>query len=122
MRHGVTTPSDYGSRHPPSSKEYNKVEKELLGVETEEEDAEILIARLDMVEDAVKLPILAKYTDREYQRLVEDIRQATLSQEGGKLKGVKKCWGAEYSRGCDHERREAANSHQAQEVCAGCST
>ena len=89
---GVTTPSDYGSRHPPGSKEYSQAERELLGVEAEEEDAEILIARLDMVEDAVTMPIMAKYTDTEYKELVEDIRQGTLSKERAKLKGVQECW------------------------------
>ena len=45
-----------------------------------------------MVEDAVMMPILAKYTDNEYGKLLADIRQGTLSQEGSKVKGVKECW------------------------------
>ena len=45
-----------------------------------------------MVEDAVTMPILAKYTDNEYGKLLADIRQGTLSQEGSKVKGVKECW------------------------------
>ena len=61
-------------------------------METEEEDSEILIARLDMVEDAVTMPILAKYMDTEYKMLVEDIRRGTLRQEEAKLKGIKESW------------------------------
>ena len=45
-----------------------------------------------MVEDAVMMPILAKYTDNEYGKLLADICQGTLSQEGSKVKGVKECW------------------------------
>ena len=45
-----------------------------------------------MVEDAVMMPILAKYTDNEYGKLLVDICQGTLSQEGSKVKGVKECW------------------------------
>ena len=45
-----------------------------------------------MVEDAVMMPILAKYTDNEYGKLLADIRQGTLSQEGSKVKGVNECW------------------------------
>ena len=35
---GTTTPSDYGSRHPPAVRKYTELERETLGVETEEED------------------------------------------------------------------------------------
>ena len=45
-----------------------------------------------MMEDAVTMPILAKYTDTEYKGLVEDIRQGTLSKERAKRKGVEVCW------------------------------
>ena len=41
---GKTTPCDYGSRHPPPSRDYSKQEKEEFGVEEEEEDREIIVA------------------------------------------------------------------------------
>ena len=89
---GITTPSDYGSRHPPARKQYNQVEREEFGVETEEEDSEILIARLEMVADAVTLPIMVRYTEKEYAGLKGDIQQGHISQDSAKLMGVKECF------------------------------
>jgi hypothetical protein len=89
---GVTTPSDYGSRHPPPAMQYTAVEREALGVETEEEDAEIVIARLDMLTDAVTLPILARFTAKEYEQLLHDLLRGHMSQDTGKLAGIKECF------------------------------
>ena len=89
---GTTTPSDYGSRHPPPARQYTELERETFGVETEEEDAEIIIARLDMVADAVTLPILARYTSREYKQLLQDVTQGHMSQGTSKLAGIKECF------------------------------
>ena len=89
---GTTTPSDYGSRHPPAVRKYTELERETLGVETEEEDAEIIIARLDMVEDAVTLPIMARYTTKEYNQLLTDVMQGQMSQDSTKLVGIKECF------------------------------
>ena len=89
---GITTPSDYGSRHPPARKQYNQVEREKFGVETEEEDSEILIARMEMVTDAVTLPIMVRYTEKEYAGLKGDIQQGHISQDSAKLMGVKECF------------------------------
>ena len=72
---GVTTPSDYGSRHPPARRHYSMEEKEELGVEEEEEDAEVIVNRVDEVSDAVTLPVLQHYTQKEasLKQLKEDI-------------------------------------------------
>ena len=43
---GKTNPADYGSRHPPPPRTYTDQEKEELGVEDEEDDAEIQVGRL----------------------------------------------------------------------------
>ena len=72
---GSTTPSDYGSRHPPPRRDYTAQEREEFGVETEEEDAEIVIARVNMMTEAVTMPILARYTDKEYRKLKEEIKE-----------------------------------------------
>ena len=60
---GKTTPSDYGSRHPLAKGKFSRKEKEELGVEEEEKDAEIIVSRLEMVVDAVTLPLLARYRE-----------------------------------------------------------
>ena len=46
-------PSDYGSRHPGKGKIYSKLEAEQHGVETEEEDAEVIVAQMEEIMDAV---------------------------------------------------------------------
>ena len=47
-------------------------------METTEEDSEILIARMEIVADAVTLPIMVRYTEKEYQHLMEDIQQTDI--------------------------------------------
>ena len=59
-------------------RQYTKLEQKTFGVETEEEYAEIIIARLDMVASAVTLPILARYTSREYKQLLQDETQGYM--------------------------------------------
>ena len=81
---GNTTPSDYGSRHPPTRRYYTAQERKEFGVETEEEDAEIFVARVDMMTEAVLMPILARYTDREYQKLKEEIKEGKMGIESNR--------------------------------------
>ena len=80
---GVTTPADYGSRHPPPERTYSKIEREDLGIEEEEEDAEIIVNRIDEVIDAVTLPILKYHTetDKTLQMLLQDVRKGQLRKE-----------------------------------------
>ena len=41
-------PCNYGSRHPPPRKNnYTKIERERLGIETEEDDAKIWISKIE---------------------------------------------------------------------------
>ena len=86
---GSITPSDYGSRHSPPAKQYSLQERSELGIETEEEDAEILIARLDMVQDAVTLPMLEKYTATELKQVKADIKSGHLSAQTEEIVGGK---------------------------------
>ena len=88
---GITTSSDYGSRHPSTTKQYTAEEREELGVETEE-DAEVVIARLDSMTDAVTMPILEKNTEKEYKRLLQDVQQENVSEATTKLTGIKECF------------------------------
>ena len=88
---GITTSSDYGSRIPSTTKQYTAEEREELGVETEE-DAEVVIARLDSMTDAVTMPILEKNTEKEYKRLLQDVQQENVSEATTKLTGIKECF------------------------------
>ena len=72
---GITTARDYGPRHPPNTKHYTAEEREELEVETEEEHAKVVIARFDSMTDAVTMPILVKYTEKEYKRLLQEMQQ-----------------------------------------------
>ena len=65
------------------------MEREEFGVETEEEDSEILIARMEMVADTVTL---ARYTEKEYGQLKEEIQRGHISQDSAKLIGMKECF------------------------------
>ena len=46
---GCTTPSDYGSRHPPPAKHYTKQEKEELGIEDAEEEMEFVVNEVEEI-------------------------------------------------------------------------
>ena len=89
---GNTTPSDYPSRHPPPRREYTKQEREELGIESEEEDAEIVIARIDNMIEAVTLETLAEYTDKEYSQLKTEIIQGKAGPAVHKIQGMKDCY------------------------------
>ena len=80
---GITTPADYGSRNPPPKKIYSEEEKEDLGVEEENEDAEIIVNHVEELTDAVTLPILTNETenDEELKKLKDDIRKGRLRPE-----------------------------------------
>ena len=61
---GEKMPCDYGSRHPPPAKKnYTKLEKERLGIEQEEKDAEIWISRIvDEFQQAITMKQLQDET------------------------------------------------------------
>ena len=73
---GVTNPCDWASRCPPPARSYTEQEKEDLGVEDEEEDGEILVCRMEELNDAVTVPILQRHTkaDDILQQVVQDIK------------------------------------------------
>ena len=39
-----------------------------------------MIARLDSMTDAVTMPILVKYTEKEYKRLLQEVQQGKMSK------------------------------------------
>ena len=90
---GTTTPADYGSRHPPPKRNYTATERENLGVEDEEEDAEIIVNKINDITDAITLPILKHHTDKdeELQKLRQDIKSGRLHHEP-RTKGYKQCF------------------------------
>ena len=63
-----------------------------LGVEIDEEDAEVVIARLDSMTDTVTMPILVRYTEKEYKRLLQDVQKGKMSESTTKLTGIKECF------------------------------
>ena len=73
---GCTTPSDYGSRHPPAAKQYTKQEKEELGIEDKEEEMEFVVNEVEEISEAVTLPVRQHYTreDKELQELRKHIK------------------------------------------------
>ena len=73
---GCTTPSDYGSRHPPPARHYTKQEKEELGIEDAEEEMEFVVNEVEEISEAVTLPVLQHYTrkDKELQELIEQVK------------------------------------------------
>ena len=81
---GSTTPSDYASRHPAKAKKYSKEEKEELGVEEEDEEAEIIVNRIQgEMADAITWEEVERATtqDSTLQAVVEDIKKGTLRKE-----------------------------------------
>ena len=54
-----------------------------MGIEEEQEDAEIIVNRADKVADAVTIPILRQHTqkDKTLVLLLEDIKQGQLKEE-----------------------------------------
>ena len=76
---GKTIPCDYASRHPPPVRSYTSQEKEDLGVEEEEEDAEIQIGRVlaELAGNTVMVgrvdmdPPPAAITEKELQQVME---------------------------------------------------
>ena len=80
---GATNPCDWASRCPPQLKTYTAEEREELGVEDEEEIAEIMVCRMEELEDAITMPIPLRHTkaDKVIQDLMEDIKQGRLRKE-----------------------------------------
>ena len=58
------------------------MEREELGVKEEEEDAEVIVNRVEEVSDAVTLPLLQHYTEKEedMRRLRQDIQTGKQTQ------------------------------------------
>ena len=73
---GPTNPTDWSSRNPPPAKEYSVFEQDWFGIETEEEDAEILICRLEDLNDAVTMEVLQAYSkcDDTLAKIVEHLK------------------------------------------------
>jgi transposase InsO family protein len=88
---GVSTPADYGSRHHAAAKNYSEMEKENLGVEDMEEDAEIVVNRVEALTEAVTLPVLKKYSleDEEMQKLSNLIKKDAVKCD---MSGYKECF------------------------------
>ena len=80
---GATNPCDWASRCPPQQRSYTAEEREELGVEDEDENAEIMVYRMEELTDAVTITILQESTkaDRLMQELMEDIKQGRLRKE-----------------------------------------
>ena len=83
---GDKIPCDYGSRHPPPIKEqYTSREKEELGIEQEEEDAEVWINRIidDHTPVAVSEEMVREATkkDPELIEIMEEIQKNQFSKE-----------------------------------------
>ena len=82
---GHTTPCDYGSRHPAPPRKYTKAEKEDQGVEEEEEDAEIYVARLveDGLPEAVTVDEVKQATEQDkfLKQLKMDVKAGRLRKE-----------------------------------------
>ena len=71
---GETTPSDYGSRHPPSTQQFTEDERRLWCIEDE---SDIFVNRVieDMLPKAITIPMLCTAIDRDpaLRQLKEDI-------------------------------------------------
>ena len=85
---GEEMPCDCGSRHPmPAKKGYTKTEKEQLGIEQEEEDAEIWISRIvDEYQQAITMEQLQTETQRDEQlkKLLPELQTNKKSKETSK--------------------------------------
>ena len=97
---GSTTPSDYASRHPAKARSYTQSEKEGLGVEEEDEEAQFIVNRIESeMEEAVTVEEVVQNTkqDTTLQALWEDIKKGKLRKEIRLVK-YKECF-AELSTG-----------------------
>ena len=79
---GITSPADYGSRHPPPARQYTRLEREELGIEEEEEDEECSISRLveggeDQAVTLTRLQV-AIQEDETLKGVVEDIKRGHM--------------------------------------------
>ena len=91
---GSTTPSDYASRHPARARTYTKDQKEELGVEEEDEEAEFIVNRIQgEMADAITWEEVEHSTtqDNILQALKEDIKKGTLRKEDRMAK-YKECF------------------------------
>ena len=79
---GRTNPADYGSRHPPPLKTYTRQEKQELGVEEEEEDAEIQVGRILEGLNLGEIRVGRVDTDPPQAAITEqEVRRATSRDE-----------------------------------------
>ena len=74
---GHSNPADFGSRHPETLREITPESKESAGIEDEEEDEEIVIAKLLEMEDAITLEILQNHIqeDEALQEVISRIKK-----------------------------------------------
>ena len=88
---GCTTPSDFPSRNHAPARQYSREEREELGVEDEEDDAEIIVNRVEALTDAVTLPILKNYSEEDplVKQLMEDVKKG---KEKCEEPGFKECY------------------------------
>ena len=85
---GYKTPADYGSHYHPPARVYSEEEQASLGIKNKEDDAEVIVNRVNKLTDAVTVPILQRYTkkDKELVQLREDMEKGKLRKELGKYK------------------------------------
>ena len=86
----MTTLQD--SRHPPPWRQYKKQEHEELGIESGEEDAEVVITRINNMVEAFTLETLAEYTDKECGKLKTEIMQGKAGPTVHKIPGIRECY------------------------------
>ena len=109
-------PCDYSSRSPtPAKKSYTKLEKERLGIEQEEDDAEIWIKRV--VEDfnhAITMEQLRKETqeDEELSKLLKELETNKKTKETSKGPYGKIYGGTERVERGDKERNEGSHAQE----------
>ena len=80
---GSKNPCDYMSRQKHSEERYSQQQKEELGVEEEEEDAEIIIHKVEELREAITINILQHQTgkDDKTRQLMDNIMTGRLSQD-----------------------------------------
>ena len=82
---GSTTPCEYGSRHPSPLQQYSREEKDALGIEDMEDEAEFVVNRVvnEAIPDAVTLPVVRHYMEKDsmLKMLLEDVLKGRLRAE-----------------------------------------
>ena len=91
---GLTNPSDWGSRNPPPVREYLEEERVNLGVESVEEDSEVLIGRVGELTEAVTMEVLRVCSNRDtaLTRIARHLREGSRLEKDLQEAGYKECW------------------------------